>query len=151
MGDVACVMMRSRQGASNAVPCVESIATIAKRIDVGYRCTLVDIALFTRLAHLRHLHKDCCENRHRNGLSLRCRSQVDYRYLSIGTAYQSCPIATTLQDVYRPSSLLVSSSYKKLSSVLLPAQVVIAFPHPYPFVGEKRNPFPFSIATSVLC
>ena len=51
MGDIACVVMRSRQGASDAVPCVERIATIAQRIDVGYRCTLVDIALFTRLAH----------------------------------------------------------------------------------------------------
>ena len=52
VGDVACVVMRSRQCVSNAVPCVERIATITKRIDVGYRCTLVDIALFTRLAHL---------------------------------------------------------------------------------------------------
>lgn len=53
MGDVTCVVMRSSQGASNAVPCVERIATITQRIYVGYRCTLVDIALFSRLAHLR--------------------------------------------------------------------------------------------------
>lgn len=51
MGDVTCVVMCAREGASDAIFRVQSILSVTERIDVGYRGALVNFAFFTRLIH----------------------------------------------------------------------------------------------------